>query len=656
MDLKRIKKQPFAKFEEDSKVRWKVTVREPVVDGERLLVVDFLKNEGNTAYRYATETFRIICAKRSETVWLVNEKGKEEKRLEGRLSTIGYDYVLISEKEEARLQRFFGNKVTSNHQLDNLSRWAKETKEKMKVRKQKERGELLDDDYRLCPETLPEGLIEYICREVLPQDKTLIYKKGNVRGTCFQCGRQVRASSKRFTQGAKVLCPDCGAEVWCALEGSNIFSAEYVENIIAVQKGTDGETVFFRQWMLHRDPTAQWENIEAFLKETARYAVRGRKTAKWQKEGKENNFMHYDRYNLPEWTRWGDNRIYDGSYFFYEGGLEEALRGTPMQYADLRGYEEAGKKARRRTDPVHFLQYHAKFPVVEFLWKMGYHHMVFERINGMTKENRNAIRWQRDKLKECFRFPLRLLKLKKAENWRLDDVATLNKLWAARGNALTEKEVAAVFQSNVDIENIRRALPYAGVMKILHYIEKQQTRTELMRATSMTYRDYLQECEQLRLDLRDKEILFPKNLYAAHERTMAQIKFEQNKADQEKFRKVVEALEKFAWETGGFIIRPAREQKELTDEGTALHHCVGGYIQRMAKGETAIFFVRRTEEQDKPFYTLELRNKKVIQCRTENNKSYELSEDVKSFVDMWMERIVLKGGNKKKKKPKEAAA
>ena len=49
MDLKQIKKQPFAKFEEDSMVRWKVTVREPVVDGERLLVVDFLKNEGNTA-------------------------------------------------------------------------------------------------------------------------------------------------------------------------------------------------------------------------------------------------------------------------------------------------------------------------------------------------------------------------------------------------------------------------------------------------------------------------------------------------------------------------------------------------------------------------------------------------------------------------------
>lgn len=70
---------------------------------------------------------------------------------------------------------------------------------------------------------------------------------------------------------------------------------------------------------------------------------------------------------------------------------------------------------------------------------------------------------------------------------------------------------------------------------------------------------------------------------------MEQVKFERNKADQEKFQKAVEKLEKFAWSEGEFFIRPAREQMELTAEGKALHHCVGGYIKRMAEGETAIF-------------------------------------------------------------------
>ena len=47
----------------------------------------------------------------------------------------------------------------------------------------------MDEDYRLCPEALPEGLIDYIRREVLPEDKVIIYKKGNVHGTCSVCGR-----------------------------------------------------------------------------------------------------------------------------------------------------------------------------------------------------------------------------------------------------------------------------------------------------------------------------------------------------------------------------------------------------------------------------------------------------------------------------------
>ena len=91
---------------------------------------------------------------------------------------------------------------------------------------------------------------------------------------------------------------------------------------------------------------------------------------------------------------------------------------------------------------------------------------------------------------------------------------------------------------------------------------------------------------------------------------------------------------------------------ELTAEGKALHHCVGGYIRDMAEEKTAIFFLRKVSEPDKPFYTLELQKKRVIQCRTEHNASYDRNPDVKNFVDMWMEKVVLKG----KKKAKEAAA
>lgn len=658
MNLKKIQAMPFAPFRRESMERWRVTVKEPVVDGERMLVVDFLENTACVSYKRETPSFRIVCGKKSREVKGITHEGKIQQKVLDSFRRFAGEYAMISPREEEALRRFLKAEKTGNHQLDNLCTWVEQTRQEMKKRSMEERGELMDEDYRLCPEALPEGMIDYIRREVLPKDRVIIYKRGNVNGICTVCGTQVRAMGRRFTQSTRVNCPNCGARVSCVLEDGCAFAANYIENIVAVQKGTDGKTVFFRQWLLRRDHTARWEHIEDFLHETVRYAIRGAKTAKWQKQGKWNYYMKTERYELDEWIRWSDNRIYDGGYYFYTGGIEEALQGTAMQYADLEGYLE---EKRHNRNPIYFLEYHAKYPVIEFLWKAGYRNIVHNRIFGMDRENRNAILWERKKLKECFKFPLRILKLMPPEEWKLDDVQRANYLWKNYGERITDAEMQMALQSRTDVQSLTGAMPYAGIGKILKYIQKQtEKRKEEKGHTTYTpegiiraYRDYLRECEQLHFDLHDREILFPKDLVAAHDRTMKQIAFEKNKADQEKFQKAVEKLEKFAWSEGEFFIRPAREQMELMAEGKALHHCVGGYIKRMAEGETAIFFLRKASEPDKPFYTLELQKKRVIQCRTEHNASYDRNPDVKKFVDMWMEKIVKKG---EKKKDKEAAA
>lgn len=665
MDLKKIKEIPFGDFSEESKARWKVIVRRPVINRERLLVVDFLHNRGCTAYRREAASFRIVCSKKAKEARGIApaDADRPMRVTDGAIESLSryrMEYVSISEREEAALARFLGGGKTQNHYIDSLADWASKTKREQKERERQKRGELMDKDYRLCPEALPEGLLEYIRDTVLPEDNTLAYKKGGVQGLCYACGQKVWPHGRRFRQNERVRCPDCGQEVVCVLEGGSAFRADYVENIIAVQKGADGETVFFRQWLLRRDPSARWERIEDFLKETARYAVRGRKTAKWQKEAKENYYMHCERYDLGEWTRWHDNRIYDGGYYFCPAGAAETLRGTAMQYADLEGY--LADRTKRWKNTVYFLEYHAKYPVLEFLWKKGYRTIVHERIGGMGKENRDAIRWQRDKLWECFKFPLRFLRLKQPEDWTLDDIARLNALWLVQGEKLKEEEIRLFLGMQADIKDILPALSYAAVGKVLGYIEKQtgirqaafverQGREKPPDEVSVAheYRDYLQECRQLGLALDNREILFPKDLEAAHERTMAQIDFEKNKADQEKFQKAVDRLEKYAWQQGGLLIRPARAQKELAEEGAALRHCVGGYIQRMAEGETAIFFIRKTDAPDTPYFTLELQQKRVVQCRTAHNVSYAQYPEVLAFVREWEREVAAKNGVKKKK-------
>ena len=108
------------------------------------------------------------------------------------------------------------------------------------------------------------------------------------------------------------------------------------------------------------------------------------------------------------------------------------------------------------------------------------------------------------------------------------------------------------------------------------------------------------------------------------------------------FAIVVEALERnpdqdflgklyMSLELGkGLILRVPRDTQEIKNEGAALHHCVGTYVDRVAKGQTHIFFVRRVEEPDTPYFTMEYNNGRVIQCRGNHNCGMPAS--VKAFV------------------------
>ena len=80
--------------------------------------------------------------------------------------------------------------------------------------------------------------------------------------------------------------------------------------------------------------------------------------------------------------------------------------------------------------------------------------------------------------------------------------------------------------------------------------------------------------------------------------------------------------------------------KDIEAEGNALHHCVGGYVGRVAKQECLILFLRKCEEPKKSFYTIEVRNRKVIQVRGMKNEV--ATPEVEKFMDRW-EKKVLQG-------------
>ncbi|UTW69885.1 PcfJ domain-containing protein [Anaerobacillus sp. HL2] len=102
------------------------------------------------------------------------------------------------------------------------------------------------------------------------------------------------------------------------------------------------------------------------------------------------------------------------------------------------------------------------------------------------------------------------------------------------------------------------------------------------------------------------------------------------------------------FEKNGYLWKLAKSSIEMFDEGKALDHCVGRYAESYAKGPIAIMFIRKTDEPDKSFYTLEvdMGSMSVTQCR--GLKNCGTTEDVKQFVEAFKKEKLSKKRRKTK--------
>lgn len=115
-----------------------------------------------------------------------------------------------------------------------------------------------------------------------------------------------------------------------------------------------------------------------------------------------------------------------------------------------------------------------------------------------------------------------------------------------------------------------------------------------------------------------------------------------NKEEQERLNKLAAKLydqrkEKFKYADDNFSIVVPKEMNKITKEGVYLHHCVGGYISRVAEGRTNILFLRKNEEIDIPFFTIEINNhNEVIQIHGLYNRWLGNEPDAVKFVIDWI--------------------
>ena len=82
------------------------------------------------------------------------------------------------------------------------------------------------------------------------------------------------------------------------------------------------------------------------------------------------------------------------------------------------------------------------------------------------------------------------------------------------------------------------------------------------------------------------------------------------------------------------IILPKNAQDIIT-EGKMMRHCVGSYVERVANGKCVILFVRKSNDINKPFVTMEyaVRDNSIIQIKAFANGKAD--KEVLDFIKKW---------------------
>lgn len=328
----------------------------------------------------------------------------------------------------------------------------------------------------------------------------------------------------------------------------------------------------------------------------------------------------------------------------YLPGLEKALKGTAWEYCALRQFYE------RTAIPMqvsHYLKMYLQHPLlIERLTKVGFENIVADVVcrHGFS-----------DALDEEQTKTHRILRVEKQDVSVLREqktgVSLLKKYQAYVAIHLRGRAELFQWQLHHKVSEIPADIfQYLTAEKFMHYMEAQFPiywekrpanvyRDPTMETLVITYVDYLHMCRRQAYDMKDKSVLFPKNCATAHDREAERIQ-KINNAQKNKA---------FCMAYAGFARKAALSNKELqivcpqrandlVDEGKALYHCVGGYIDNVAEGRCLIVFVRRVEEPKKPYVTVEVRDGKIAQIHGDHNS--KPTEEVQKFIDLWSRKVL----------------
>ncbi|WP_214780270.1 PcfJ domain-containing protein [Bacillus sp. ISL-45] len=491
-----------------------------------------------------------------------------------------------------------------------------------------ERDEILSH----FPAEVSSKIVDYANDVALKDSRYLFIRRsgsGQQYGYCTHCRKQSKTDDLKHNGFS--ICPACS--LYCQVK-SHGRGRKYLRDdayFVWYEKSiSNPKSITARGIHVKRDYSESYHDVETKFRVTALYLF----------EPGQSRMIENYYWNETYWKKRSsiisesNTSFQNYRCFCSHASIKEAVKGTPFQYSTWEEYTTSYPV----NDMLKFFDLAAKYPCIEYLTKLGMDRLVWDKLLG--RKTFNAINWRGKTINKV----LKLSKQELKEIRKYGHSVTPYSLFLLQQSkkdgsnfSITEALELSRLIDDYYSEHLKKVNKLTSMRKIFNYIKKQYYSKDAGKHYRVEYQvlttwgDYIADCLKLGQDLKDDSILFPTNLYDAHQKTIEKVKVQEDKSLNELIAKRVKSLNKYCFNKDGFYIRPAASSIELLKEGKHLKHCVGTYAEKYAKGKTDLFLVRKLSDPETPFYTIEISNRRIVQAR--GLKNCLPTEDVQSFID-----------------------
>lgn len=441
-------------------------------------------------------------------------------------------------------------------------------------------------------------------------------------------------------------CPKCKSLVIVKQQGmgrKNLFSDAY---FVWYEKSLiDPEAIVARGIYAYRDYTGDYRKMETKFTTVAAYLFKPGKSQMLRREFYWSKEVWREPKSIISET---ENSMKSKAFHISLRNIAKAVQGTPFEYSTWEKYTKSSQ------DLIRFFDLASRYPCIEYLTKLGFRKVVEAKICG--GKTYGAINWRGKTIEKVLRLSKHEMKELKKSSFIPEPLLLHSYHYFKKIGFKVTFEEAYALSRIVDtyyFQELKKMSEHAPIIDISKFILKQLRRKDAKEhyyssgSVLIALRDYWEQCKELGMDLTREHVKFPNSLHEAHQKTTKKIKIKEDKELNELIAKRLKHLNKYTFEYNGLLIRPAKNSEELFEEGKALIHCVGSYSKRYAEGQTNIFLIRRINEPDKPFYTVEIINNIITQVYGYDNCLP--TEEVKMFMEAFKSEKLQKNKNERKR-------